>query len=610
MSVSANSIVNFGPSVYSLVNSEAASLIMGDNSLLIVPPGFDPSTAFQKYSNSGILHIAGTTLAILNDQTVAGWGNINDPVNCQGTIDANAGRFINLNNGLTLSGTGNIDLGGGSLRTNDVNSSISAGSLSVGYHWVGEYGTGMFTQAAGRLSAYSEQIGYFGSGTFNQSGGTNTISSTNPYDGLLLGYGSGSSGTYNLSGTGELSSEYENIGWGALATFNHLAGSNTFRYLYLGCRPSSNGTYNLSGEGQLSGLPGSSIEVIGNLGSGVFNQSGGVNQVAFLTLGQESGSSGTYNLTGGTLICSQINKGNGNATFNFGGGTLKGPFYITIPIILTGIGGNAKIDIPNSAGQFNGSFSGAGGLDKQGSGILILCVTSTFTGAVNFNGGLIRAAALNNLGNGTSLNFNGGGLQFGAAFDPSVRTMTFQAGGATLDTQTYNITLGNPIGNSGSGGLTKLGTGKLTFNALNTYSGDTIIKGGTLEIAHGIGASGTSLIDVQSGTATFKTTPINKANLNISTASLATFEVVNGANVVGAISGSGITRVDTGASLTAASISQGTLTIGSGATVVIQAIPGGPLGDAITPVPEPNAVILLGAALVMMFYAWAKKVKS
>ena len=253
---------------------------------------------------------------------------------------------------------------------------------------------------------------------------------------------------------------------------------------------------------------------------------------------------------------------------------------------------------------------GTGGLTKTGSGRLTLSAANTFTGPVNMNGGLIRAAALNNLGNGTSLNFNGGGLQFAAAFDPSVRTMTFQAGGATLDTQTYNITLGNPIGNSGSGGLTKLGTGKLTLNALNTYSGNTIIKGGTLEIAHGIDASGTSLIDVQSGTAILKTVSVSKTSLNINTAALATFEVVNGANTVGAISGSGITKVDAGASLTAASISQGTLTLGSGATLTIQAIPGGPQGGAITPVPEPSAFALFAGAFIMAIFAWAKKRKT
>ncbi|MGA2061868.1 MAG: PEP-CTERM sorting domain-containing protein, partial [Thermoguttaceae bacterium] len=87
-----------------------------------------------------------------------------------------------------------------------------------------------------------------------------------------------------------------------------------------------------------------------------------------------------------------------------------------------------------------------------------------------------------------------------------------------------------------------------------------------------------------------------KTNLNINTAALATFEVVNGAHTVGAIAGSGTTQVDAGANLTAQSINQGTLTIASGATVTIQAIPGGPLAlsDNLQPVPEPSTLVLIG----------------
>jgi autotransporter-associated beta strand protein len=161
---------------------------------------------------------------------------------------------------------------------------------------------------------------------------------------------------------------------------------------------------------------------------------------------------------------------------------------------------------------------------------------------------------------------------------------------------------------SGAGGIRKSGSGTFTLTAQNTYSGDTIISGGTLEIAGGIGASGTSLIDIQSGKAVLKTVNVNKTNLNINTSPLATFEVVNGTHAVGAINGSGITQVDSGATLTAASIVQGTLTIGSGATVTIQAIPGGPLGNTIAPVPEPSALVLLGIGFISLLrYAWRKR---
>ncbi len=163
---------------------------------------------------------------------------------------------------------------------------------------------------------------------------------------------------------------------------------------------------------------------------------------------------------------------------------------------------------------------------------------------------------------------------------------------------------------SGAGGIRKSGSGTFTLIALNAYSGDTIISGGTLEIAGGIGASGTSLIDIQSGKAVLKTVNVNKTNLNINTSPLATFEVVNGTHAVGAINGSGITQVDSGATLTATSIAQGTLTIGSGATVTIQAIPGGPmaLSENLTSVPEPSTLALLGiGAISLLAFTWRRQ---
>ncbi|MGD0383102.1 MAG: PEP-CTERM sorting domain-containing protein, partial [Thermoguttaceae bacterium] len=118
---------------------------------------------------------------------------------------------------------------------------------------------------------------------------------------------------------------------------------------------------------------------------------------------------------------------------------------------------------------------------------------------------------------------------------------------------------------------------------------------------------GTSLIDVESGTAVLTTVSVSKSDLDIYTAASATFEAADGTHVVGDITGSGTTRVDSGASLTAASISQGTLTIGSGTTFAIQAIPGGPLSDTITAVPEPSTLALLAAAFLMLAYSRERK---
>jgi arabinogalactan endo-1,4-beta-galactosidase len=158
---------------------------------------------------------------------------------------------------------------------------------------------------------------------------------------------------------------------------------------------------------------------------------------------------------------------------------------------------------------------------------------------------------------------------------------------------------------TGSAGLIKSGTGTLVLTGNNSYTGATVIAGGTLEIAGGIGSSGTLLIDVQSGNAVFTTVNVSKENLDINTAASASFEVLNGAHEVGIIDGSGITQVDSGACLTASFIQQGTLTIGSGAKLTIRPLSGEPLSGTIAPVPEPCTIVLLGMSILsLLTYAW------
>jgi hypothetical protein len=77
-------------------------------------------------------------------------------------------------------------------------------------------------------------------------------------------------------------------------------------------------------------------------------------------------------------------------------------------------------------------------------------------------------------------------------------------------------------------------------------------------------------------------------------------------NLSGGISGSYALDVLSG-NVSAKSISISTLTLGSGATLTIQAIPGGPHGGDITPVPEPSTIVLFGiGALGLMAYAWRR----
>ena len=259
-------------------NVGSLSVSAGANGLLLLPAGFNPASFAACTATGGLVHVAGTPLSVPAGQGFTGAGSIGDPVACQGTIAAATGYTINLNNGLSLSAGGSVALGGsGNLTVNDALSGQGGGTLAVYNQYVGSGGTGTFTQSGGTngvsndlylgnahadngtyalngpatLSAAAEYVGYAGTGAFTQTGGSN--STTGGYSGnMYLGYRTTGTGSYNLSGTGSLSSYWQYIGYSGTGTFSQSGGTNSATYLQLGVNAGAAGTYNLSGGGQLA----------------------------------------------------------------------------------------------------------------------------------------------------------------------------------------------------------------------------------------------------------------------------------------------------------------------------------------------------------------------
>jgi hypothetical protein len=558
-----------------------------------------------------------------------------------------------------------LDLGSESGASGTYNLS-GTGSLLVNEEIIGDYGRGTFTQTGGwhsiasgsgiylgynsgatgsytlsdpgYLTASFEYIGYYGTGTFTQTGGTNSISNLLNFSApcpLYLGNAPGSSGRYNLSGTGYLSARYEYIdysstftqdggnnstsieyiGYSGIGTFKQTGGTNSIgSYLYLGYNSGSSGTYNLSGTGKLS----ADSEYIGCGGTGTFTQTGGMNTSSYLWLGFSG--TGIFTQTGGTNTISSFlilgaSSASSSGTYNLSGTGQLSADYETIGDSGTGTftqdGGSNSASFVYLGSSGTGTFTQTGGMNTISSSFY-LGYYSGSNGTYNLNGGtlvthsIIQGSPYQNQGPGTAaFNFGGGTLQAGAAFSSSLpMTLTGTGGNANFDTAGYAVTLSGVL--SGSGGLNKLGSGTLTLSATAIYGGNTTVNGGALVFTGGIGAGGTKLLDIESGTAILKTTTVSKSDLDIYTAASTLFEVANGPHTVGDISGSGTTQLDSGASLTATSISQNSLTIGSGATVTIQAIASGSLGGTITPVPEPGAWVLLATACFALFVTYAR----
>jgi autotransporter-associated beta strand protein/YVTN family beta-propeller protein len=206
--------------------------------------------------------------------------------------------------------------------------------------------------------------------------------------------------------------------------------------------------------------------------------------------------------TSGALACTLASGPTGSSGPVFTGGTLQiggANIVSALPITLMSQGGT--IDTNGNSATLSGAISGPGGLTKVGAGTLTLSGSSTYTGATSVNAGTLQAGAVN-------------------AFSPfSAFTV---ASGATLDLNSFNQTIGSLAGAgsatlgsamlttgndntsttfsgtiSGTGSLTKIGSGTLMLTGINTYSGRTAVNGGTLEVDGSIAPS--SLTTVNSG---------------------------------------------------------------------------------------------------------------
>src|SRR5262249_20813746 len=106
------------------------------------------------------------------------------------------------------------------------------------------------------------------------------------------------SGSYTLSGNGNLNVSNEYIGNFGSALFTQSGGTKASNGLTIGFSANPSSIYNLSGTGVLKVAE----ETIGLLGTNnQFNQTGGTHIVGDeLDLGLNAGSSGTYSLSGGT----------------------------------------------------------------------------------------------------------------------------------------------------------------------------------------------------------------------------------------------------------------------------------------------------------------------
>ncbi len=140
-------------------------------------------------------------------------------------------------------------------------------------------------------------------------------------------------------------------------------------------------------------------------------------------------------------------------------------------------------------------------LVKEGSGTLTLDNLNTYTGTTTINGGVLKAGGMSVFGSNSAFTLaDVAGVAIDiTAFDQTIGSLA--GGGATGG----NVLLGAAVlttgGNNSSttffgiisgtgGGLTKVGTGVLTLNGVNTYTGLTTVSAGTLRAGVALNSPG------------------------------------------------------------------------------------------------------------------------
>ena len=437
------------------------------------------ATGFGGSSSGSITKAGSGTLVLLGTNTYTGGTTLN------------AGWVAFGSGGLGASGAitvaGNACLRWAGSNTEDISSRLvlafgtvyldtngNTVTLATGFGGVGagsallKYGTGTLILAGANSYTGATTIS---AGILQLGNGTSSNGSVagNIVDNASLVFANPNAQTYSgvISGTGTVTK----IGAGALT----LTGTNTY----------SGGTVINGGNlvfSSTSALPTTGAILIS--AGGALNATGAYTAATWLSSGKIStASTGALALVADSAEAISMGSYTGLSLGAAGNYTYSGTLTPADTTYHLGGGG----------GTLTISSVLSGARDLVASGNLTLTGENTYTGGTTIQDGAVLSFASGGLGTSGSVTFAGDStLQWagGNTQDISSRLVLNSGVNATLDTSSNLITFATAIGGSSSGSLTKAGTGTLVLLGVNSYTGNTTINAGILQLGNGTSSNG------------------------------------------------------------------------------------------------------------------------
>lgn len=472
------------------------------------------------------------------------------------TVGSNGGATLEFNNvnstSTALISAGSISAGG-TITINVNSGSFAAGQSYPLLSWTSgaapAVALGTLVGAAGELTTNGNTIRLnVASLAFVWSGGNNASWDTSTANNWLLNgsaavFANGGAVLFDDSATGQTAVALGSPVAPAATTVSSSA--KTYSLASSGANLiggagglTKNGSSVLTLSGGVNGYTGATVVNGGVLSVGVLANGGVPSDIGASVSGAGSLvlNGGTLETTGGSQTSDRL------FTLGTGGGTIRvagsGPLALDNngAVGLSGSGARS-LALAGDSVEDNllaaslGDNDGPTSLTKSGAGKWILTGTNTYSGATTISGGTLQ------IGNGGAA----GSLGTGAIVNNGA--LLFNRAGVT---NTVNGAI------SGTGSLTKIGTGTLILGANNSYSGTTTIEAGTLQAGNG-GATGQlpgGAPIVNNGTLVYNTTgSFVSAGFTATLGGTGNVWVKSGSvKAIGQNTYTGWTRIDSGAS--------------------------------------------------------------